>query len=192
MVVQEKLISVSEFWELVHDPDFADKSLELEQGVLVVMSRPGAEHGFTQGETYLHVRLFVGEHDLGYVTVESGYVLFQNPDGRDTVRGPDVAFVSKTRLPGGLPEGYIPFAPDLAVEVVSPNDVLYDLEKKVGEYLHAGTKLVWMISPHMKTVIAYRQDGVTAYDLNGTLDGGDVLPGFKLPVAAMSAMGWRR
>ncbi|MCC6802900.1 MAG: Uma2 family endonuclease, partial [Anaerolineae bacterium] len=49
----------------------------------------------------------------------------------------------------------------------------------------AGTKLVWVISPHMKTVIAYRQHGITAYDLNGTLDGGDVLPGFSLPVAAI-------
>jgi Uma2 family endonuclease len=185
MVVGEKLISAAEFWELSHHPEFADKSLELAEGVLVVMSRPGTEHGITQGEAYLHIRLFVGEHDLGYVTVESGYVLFKNPDGRDTVRGPDVAFVAKERLPNGYPEDYMPFAPELAVEVVSPNDVIYEVEAKVEEYLRAGTKLVWVISPRLKTVIVYQKNGITAYDLNGTLDGGDVLPGFKLSVAAI-------
>jgi Uma2 family endonuclease len=185
MVVQQNLISAAEFLELANTPEFADKSLELVEGVLVIMSRPGAEHGFTQGETYLHIRLFVGEHDLGYVTVESGYILFTSIDGRDTVRGPDVAFVAKERLPNGLPEGYIHFAPDLAVEIVSPNDVLYEIEDKVDEYLRSGTKQVWVISPRSKTVIVYRQNGVTAYDINSTLDGGDVLPGFKLPVAAI-------
>jgi Uma2 family endonuclease len=185
MVVQQKLISAAEFLHLANAPEYADKSLELVEGALVVMARPGVEHGLAQGETYLHLCLFAGEHDLGYVTVESGYILFTHPDGHDTVRGPDVAFVAKEHLPNGAPEGYMPFAPDLAVEVVSPNDVLYEIEDKVDEYLRAGTKLVWVISPRLKTVIVYRQGGVTAYDLNGTLDGGNVLPGFKLPVAAI-------
>jgi len=185
MAVQEKLISAAEFWELAHDPNFADKSLELAEGVLIIMSRPGAEHGLTQGETYFHIRSFVGEHDPGYVTVESDYVLFKSLDGRDTVRGPDVAFVAKARAPQGLPEDYVPFAPDLAVEVISPNDLVYEVEEKVDEYLRAGTRLVWVISPRSKTVIVHTKEGVTAYDVNGTLDGGDVLPDFKLPVTAI-------
>lgn len=185
MAVQEKLISADEFWEISHHPDFADKSLELVEGVLVVMSRPGVEHGIITGETYLHARLFVGEHDLGYVTVESGYILFKNPDGRDTVRGPDVAFVAKERAPNGFTEGYAPFAPDLAVEVISPNDLVYDVEEKVDEYLRAGTRLVWVISPRSKTVTVYTPTSIRVVDINGTLDGGDVLPGFSLPVKAI-------
>jgi Uma2 family endonuclease len=185
MTVQEKLISISEFWELVHDPNFADKSLELAEGVLIVMSRPGAEHGVTTVRVVTPLSQYVDQHDLGYVTVESGYVLFTNPDGRDTVRGPDVAFVAKARAPEGLPEDYVRFAPDLAVEVVSPNDLVFEVEEKVDEYLRAGTRLVWVISSRLKIVTVYQKSGITVYDVNGTLNGGEVLPGFQLPVAAI-------
>lgn len=185
MVVQEKLISAEEFWEIAHRPDFADKSLELAEGVLVVMARPGVEHGLTVVKLVTPLSQHVEQHDLGYVTVESGYILFKNPEGRDTVRGPDVAFVAKARAPHGFTERYAPFAPDLAVEVVSPNDLVYDVEEKVEEYLRAGTRLVWVISPRAKTVTVYTSASIRVLDSNGTLDGGDVLPGFSLPVAAI-------
>lgn len=185
MVVQEKLISAEEFWEISHHPDFAEKSLELAEGVLVVMARPGVQHGLIAGEVYFHIRSFVGERDLGYVTVESGYILFKNPGERDTVRGPDVAFVAKERAPHGFTERYAPFAPDLAIEVVSPNDLVYDVEEKVDEYLRAGTRLVWVVSPRSKTVTVYSPTGVNIIDSNGTLDGGEVLPGFQLPASVI-------
>lgn len=182
MVFQEKLISAAEFWEMQHDPNTAEHALELAEGVLVVRGRPGVEHGLVAGEIYFHVRGFVGEHDLGYVTVESGYILFQSEGGRDTVRGPDVAFVAKQRAPDGFGEGYAPFAPDLAVEVVSPNDLVYEVETKVDEYLRAGTRLVWVVSPRSKSVTVYTPSGISVIDSSGTLDGGAVLPGFRLPL----------
>jgi Uma2 family endonuclease len=185
MVVQEKLISADEFWEISHHPDFADKSLELVGGVLVVMSRPGVEHGLTVVKIVTPMFQHVEQHDLGYVTVESGYILFKNSEGRDTVRGPDVAFVAKERAPNGFTERYAPFAPDLAVEVVSPNDLVYDVEEKVDEYLRAGTRLVWVISPRSKTVTVYTPTSIKIVDINGTLDGGDVLPGFSLLVTTI-------
>ena len=185
MVVQAKLISAAEFWELSHQPEYADQSLELVEGVLVVMSRPGAEHGLVAVRVVVPISQYVDAHDLGYVTVESGYILFKNPGGKDTVRGPDVAFVAKERLPNGLPEDYVPFAPDLAVEVVSPNDLVFEVEAKIDEYLRAGTRRVWVISSRLKIVTVYTPQNITVHDLNSTLDGGDVLPGFKLPVAAI-------
>jgi len=185
MVAQEKLISAEEFWEIQHHPDFAGQTLELAEGVLVAMSRPGMEHGLTVVSVVIPFSQYVEQHDLGYVTVESGYVLFKNPGGNDTVRGPDAAFVSKARAPEGFAEGYAPFAPDLAVEVVSPGDLVFEVEAKVDEYLRAGTKIVWVISPRSKTVTVYTQTDVSIVSSSGVLDGGEVLPGFRLPVAAI-------
>jgi Uma2 family endonuclease len=185
MVIQEKLVSAAEFLELANSPEYADTPVELVEGVIVTISHPKPEHGVNVVRVSSPMFVHVDERDLGYVTSDSGYILFTNPDGRDTVRGPDIAFVAKERLPNGLPDDFIPFAPDLAVEVVSPNDKVFEVEEKVTEYLRAGTKIVWVVSSYLKIVTVYTSRGITVYDINGTLDGGDVLPGFRLPVAAI-------
>jgi Uma2 family endonuclease len=183
MVIQQKLIDAAEFWELAHQPENAEKSLELVEGAVIEMSRPGGEHGVVTMDVGYYVRHFVGENNLGFVTVESGYVLFKNPtSGKDTVRGPDVGFVRLERAPDGLPEGYVPFPPDLAVEVVSPNDNIYDLDAKIAEYLRAGVSLVWVLYPR-KRALVHTPQGETLIPPHGALDGGDVLPGFSLPLA---------
>jgi Uma2 family endonuclease len=101
------------------------------------------------------------------------------------VRAPDVGFVAKERLTGPIPDKYFPFAPDLAVEVVSPSDTAQDIREKVLDFLKAGTRLVWVVYPESKTVDVYRPDGVQVVEINGTLDGGDVLPGFRLALRAV-------
>ncbi|MEO8394955.1 MAG: Uma2 family endonuclease, partial [Chloroflexota bacterium] len=122
-------------------------------------------------------------NDLGYTTAaETGYILFKNPTGKDTVVAPDVGFISKQRLPQGLPKGYIPVAPDLAVEVVSPGDRADEIDQKVVLYLRYGTRLIWMVYPKTKTVIAHTANGIQRFDINDTLEGGDVLPGFKMAI----------
>ena len=146
---------------------------------------PDTAHGLVMGEIYFSIRQHARENDLGFVTLASGCNLFKNPEQREVVYAPDVGFVAKDRLPNGLPEGYLPLAPDLAIEIIAFNDRFGDIEDKISEYLRAGTRLVWVISPRSKMVIVYTKAGVIAYDMNGTLDGGDVLPGFKLPVAAI-------
>jgi Uma2 family endonuclease len=100
---------------------------------------------------------------------------------------PDTAFVAAGRLPDDRsPEGYIKVAPDIAVEVISPNETYEEVEAKVAEYRSAGVKLTWVISPKSKTVLIRRLDGTCA-EVNeaGTLSGEDVLPGFTCTVAEL-------
>jgi Uma2 family endonuclease len=81
-------------------------------------------------------------------------------------------------------EGHIPIPPDLAVEVVSPNDLFYDVQQKVGEYLQAGVRLVWIVNPRTREVHVYRGDGGFQLLKNGdSLDGAEVVPGFRCPLA---------
>jgi Uma2 family endonuclease len=155
--------------------------LELVEGVLIEMTPAGGEHGGLASEALRLIANNVRERKLGYTTAaETGYILFKNPNGKDTVRAPDVGFVAAHRLPKGLPSSYIPCAPDLAVEVVSPNDSAAEIHDKVSDYLRYGTRMVWVFYPTSKSGVAYTPDGAQVVDSDGTLDGGDVLPGFTL------------
>lgn len=101
-----------------------------------------------------------------------------------TVRKPDVMFVRKERLPADwLQEGFLRIAPDLVVEVLSPNDLAYEVETKVSEYLAAGIRLVWIIDPERRTVRVHRANGSIGWLTDrDTLSGEDVLPGFSCAV----------
>ncbi len=116
---------------------------------------------------------------------QTGFQCF--PAKPKQVRMPDASFVSAGRLPDDRsPEGYIKVAPDIAVEVVSPNEEYEEVEAKVAEYRSAGVKLIWVISPKSKTVLVRRLDGTCAeVGEAGTLSGEDVLPGFACAVAEL-------
>jgi Uncharacterized protein conserved in cyanobacteria len=107
----------------------------------------------------------------------------------DTVRAPDVSFVAKARIPAtGVPKTYWPFAPDLAVEIVSPWDRFADVQTKVAEYLEAGTRLVWVWNPPTRTVFVYRSlRDVQVLGEEDELSGEDVVPGFRCPVKRVFA-----
>lgn len=96
------------------------------------------------------------------------------------VRRPDVSFIHRSRMRAEYLTGHAPIAPDLAVEVASPNDLHYDVQGKIEEYLSAGVRLVWLINPETKIVQVYRRDGTVSH-LRGDaeLTGEDVLPGFR-------------
>jgi Uma2 family endonuclease len=131
------------------------------------------------GRLLRHVDIFVEENDLGWVwPAGQGYVCF--PDSPRKARYPDVSFVSKKRLPDGLTsEGYIYIPPDLRVEVISPNDLVYEVDDKILEYLDADVVLVWEINPEARTVCIHRRDGsINRLREDGELSGEDVLPGF--------------
>ena len=117
--------------ELVHMPDDGMRH-ELVRGELTTMPPPGVEHGDIAAEIAMQMRMFVKQHKLGKVYVETGYVLATGPD---TVRGPDVSFVRKSRLQSV--DGYFVGGPDLAVEIISPGDDAADLREKIQQYLHA-------------------------------------------------------
>lgn len=113
---------------------------------------------------------------------DCGYRCF--PDRPKKIRRPDVSCVLRSRLTlGQLEEGFVPVAPDLAVEVISPKDRAYQVDIKVHEYLNAGTKLVWVVLPPSRSVWVYRADGSgLLVNHSGMLDGEDVLPGFACRV----------
>jgi Uma2 family endonuclease len=181
MVVQEKLYTADDLWEL--SQQIEGRRLELIEGEISEMTPAGGEHGVVAGRGLLRVGVHVENHQLGYVTAaETGYILFTDENGKDTVLAPDVGFVSKERAPDGLPEGFIPFAPDLAVEVVSPSETYTRVARKVALYLRYGTRMVWVIDPASKTVVVHTSEGAHTFGENDTLTGGDVLPGFTLPV----------
>lgn len=162
------------------------RGYELVSGELVEVPPPAFEHsdiGATlTGELYAHVKPL----GLGTVLVESHVVLDR---ARELVRVPDVAFVRAERVPRGESrQRYFDGAPDLAVEIVFPSDSFTAVQNKAMEYLSAGTGLVWIVEPIGRTVTVYEPGGrsrVLTEDDN--LDGGNVIPGFSLPVLAIFA-----
>lgn len=122
----------------------------------------------------------------GVVVVDAGVVLARDPD---TIRGPDVAYFTPERIPEA---GYAtPFwlAPDLAVKIASPSNSAPDLEAKTREYLAAGVRTVWVVDPVDRIIRVYTPDGgVRSCGFEDTLDGGDVLPGFRLRAGPLFAL----
>lgn len=152
---------------------------ELQKGKLTMMSPAGFEHGDIAMALGARMRVYAEDNQLGRVpAAETGFKLTRDPD---TVLAPDVAFVRRDRIPAGkLPRGYFPGTPDLAVEVVSPGDRASEVQEKIQTWLHHGTKLVWIVEPKTETLTIYRaDDSVTLLQSSDTLDGEDVLPGFR-------------
>jgi Uma2 family endonuclease len=158
---------------------------ELVEGELKQMSPAGHNHGRIAIRLTVPLAQYVEERGLGEVyAAETGFLLKTNPD---TVRAPDIAFVRQERVEAvGEAKGYWPGAPDLAVEVNSLGDTVAESEGKVAEWLEYGTRLVWVISPKLRTVTVYRSltDIVTLTEKD-TLDGGEVVPGFQYPITKL-------
>ena len=178
-MVATALLTADDLFRL---PDDGFHRYELVKGELVTMAPPGFGHGGTAFRIARHAGNAVERLALGgEVVVEAGFMLQRDPD---TVRGPDVAYVSAQRLPARDQRArYFEGAPDLAVEVVSPNDTVADVLEKVQEYLAAGTRLVWVAEERTRTVTVYRPNGsAQVLHESETLSGEEVLPGFTLAV----------
>jgi len=158
---------------------------ELVQGELIMMSPAGSRHGAVVARLTGRIVAFVEERRLGAVFgAETGFQIQQKPD---TVRAPDVAFVQVSRIPADLPEGFFPGPPDLAVEVVSPSDRASEVLAKVQDWLEAGCAVVWVVDPETRRIFVYQGVEVSVVKESGALAGGDLLPGFSLPVAEIFA-----
>ena len=169
--------------ELLH-LSMPGKRTELVRGVLVVREPAGYRHGVVAARLAMLLGSYVEARSLGQVlAAETGFTLTRDPD---TVRAPDVAFVRRERLPDPLPTGFAELAPDLVVEVLSPDDREGEVLAKVADWLSAGSRLVWVVDPGQREVRVYRAGGGEALvPGRGTLDGEDVLPGFTCDVAAI-------
>lgn len=160
---------------------------ELVAGRLHEMEPPGAEHGYVAMRIGSLLMSHVEEADLGLVFAsETGFKLASDPD---TVRAPDVAFVAKARVDEiGIPRGYWPGAPDLAVEVVSPNDRRPAIERKALHWLEAGARAVVVVDPPRRTAMVYRSaHDVRELHADEPLDLGDVVEGWSPCVGAFFA-----
>ncbi len=170
-------------------PEGATATLEEERAAEEPEDRPGernmgARSSQVAGNAIVVLGQHVRERKLGKVFApDCGYHL--PGDEAKKVRFPDVSFVARGRLDGDrTPEGYPKLAPDLALEVVSPNDSAYEVEEKRVAYLRAGVRLLWVVYPPTRTVFVFRPAGPVAVLGEGdTLGGEDVLPEFSCPVA---------
>ena len=156
-----------------------NKCTELVAGQILVREPPGYRHGYVASQFLMAIGSFVRENRLGHVlAAETGFTLFRNPD---TVRAPDVAFLCSERVPSPIPSGYAELAPDLAVEVISPADRAGTVLAKVGDWIDAGARLVWIVDPERRHARVYRADATETFvDADGMLDGEDVLPGLRI------------
>jgi len=156
---------------------------ELVKGELRQMSPSGWEHGVVVVNVTLLLGQYVKTNNLGLcVGAETGFKIASDPD---TVRAPDLAFVRRERIPeGGVPKKFWQGAPDLAVEVVSPGDTRAEVEEKVGDWLDAGARAVWVVNPRRRRVSVYRPGtDVVRLSEGDELDGGEVVPGFRCKVS---------
>jgi len=170
----EPLLTIEAYQALPADDGYRD---ELVRGRLVREPQPGHEHGRVQVNVAAALHTYVREHQLGYVTVESGFVLAETPP---TVRGPDVAFVSREMYGEARPDGFAHFAPDLAVEVVSPSNTAEEVMEKVGDYFGAGSREVWVIYPARRLVVQYTSRSEARILGEGEDLASSSVPGFRI------------
>lgn len=157
-----------------------DRLYELVDGRLVE-KQLGSLATKTAGIIVKKVAIFLERSHGGDLYIEQSFECF--PDDRGLVRRPDIAIIATDRLSGVPEEGHVPIAPDLAIEVVSPNDKIYELDQKLANYRGAGVKLVWVVNPKLRTVRIHRLDRtVTELEATDALSGEGVLPGFSILV----------
>lgn len=159
------------------------KRLELVKGELRELMPSGIEHGVFTHRLSARLGVFVEDNDLGIIcSAESGFIVDRNPD---TVRAPDIAFISNERLAllGGFPKGFSPIAPDLAAETISPNDLYTDSHDKALMWLEFGTKIVLLINPRKSNITVYRsKKDIFILEPDDTLEFADVVPNFSIRV----------
>jgi Uma2 family endonuclease len=163
-------------------------SYELVDGELLEREM-GWKSSVIGGEVGFLLKAHCKAHNLGWVApADASYQCF--PDAPNKVRRPDVSFIRLERMPADEePEGHCRIAPDLAVEVTSPNDLFDDVEEKVEEYLTAGVRLVWVVHPSTRTVRVRRADGtISLLREADELSGEDVVPGFRCRVSDLFAV----
>lgn len=173
----ERLLTAEEFQTL---PGI-DRA-ELVHGKVVEKMPPAEEHGDLAITLGVPLKLWARTNKAGRVYVETGFRLKPN-----LVRAPDVSFLEAARVPhGAARRKFVDGPPTLAVEIVSPGDLWSEIEDKVNEYLEAGCRVVWIVEPAGQTVTVRTAEAAPlVLHRHDTLSGGEVLPGFQLPLAEL-------
>jgi Uma2 family endonuclease len=156
---------------------------ELVAGMIVAEPLPSPWHDHVRRSLGRQLEDFVKARRLGTIFWDTGFLLAKNPD---TVRGPDLSFVTRDRMAGIDLRRFIPGPPDLAVEILSPTNRAGKVRAKLADYLDAGCRLVWVIHPIKKVATAYRPlEPPRRIAAGSALDGEDVLPGLLVPLASI-------
>jgi Uma2 family endonuclease len=160
------------------------RHLALVRGQVVEEPLPGVRQGIVAAKIGIRIDRWSEAQRSGVIALRTGFILARNPD---TVRGPDVCFVRAERLPPGeLPDTFLDFAPDVAVEVISPSETANEVREKVQDYLAAGTALVLVLYPKTRELIAHTPDGLArTYRDDEVFTAPEVLPGFSCRVSEL-------
>ena len=182
MAVLERVYTVDDVRQLERQPLHPTDKYYLIDGELLTKMAPNQLHAMVAGEVSRLMGNFARKHGLGRVLLECGY----HPTGdRSTVLLPDVSFESRDRMAQPPLTTYVPYMPDLAVEVVSPSQSMPEARRKAEAYLRHGVRLVWLLDPVREFAEVWRRGGdgaarIERVEADGELSGEDVLPGFRL------------
>ena len=179
-VVYRRLMTVEEFEKIPQDLRY-----NLIEGELVPMPPPaGPDLGALTSDLSFELSLFVRQHKLGQCyAAETGFVTQREPD---TVQASDWAYLAKDRVPAGPSRGFGRVIPDAVLEVRSPNDRKAEVDLKMQRWMEAGVKIAWELDPKSRLLTVYRLDTEPrVIDIDGNIDGEDVLLGFSLPLRAV-------
>jgi Uma2 family endonuclease len=154
---------------------------ELVRGRIIVREPGGWEHGAVAARALGELYQFLKTSSLGTAfAAETGFTLARNPD---TVRAPDVAFIRRKRMPSTPPRGFAEMAPDLAIEVLSPDARRGEVAAKIADWLDAGAVAVWIVDPMRRVGQIHRAGGeVLLVRLGEAFSDDELLPGFRLPL----------
>jgi Uma2 family endonuclease len=175
-------MTADEFYDWVLRPENQDRHFELVRGDVVEVPLPGERQALICANVTALLNSYARQRRRGRVlSNDPGILLEKDPD---TVRGPDVAFFDDVRSYDQLNPKWLEGAPMLAVEVLSPNDRIGKVTRRIAEFLRAGTHLVWLIDPEARDVTAHRPgQNPQVFEAGQELTGEDVLPDFRCPVA---------
>lgn len=176
MTTREK-INRAEFEAFLALPENRERLFELVEGE-IVEKMPTQLHAWIAAVLTQALMNFLRVNPIGWILIEARYGL---PDDKENDLIPDLSFVRKERGPL-VERGAAPYMPDLAVEVQSPDDSLLKMADKAAYYLARGTRMVWLIYTHKQIVEVLTPDARELLNIDETLTGGDVLPGFSLPL----------
>jgi Uma2 family endonuclease len=181
MAVQKKLVTVDDFERFLAQPENADKLFELIDGE-IIEKVPTEEHGVINVSLSTEIKLYARQHG-GRVAAEARHGMPNDPYND---RIPDIAYTSPERAQALVKQGTVPQMPDLAVEVKSPDDSYAKMRRKAAYYLENGSRMVWLVFPEKRQIEVYSENGdLKILDENDSLDGGNVMPGFTMPVPAV-------
>ena len=192
MIARERLaerqgFTVADLWRMTQLPEYADRHFELIEGELREMAPVGELHGSLASLINRLLGNYVDEQGMGRVTIETGYYEL---DDDETLLAPDVAF-RRLDTKGSPPtNSFVMQMPDLAVEVKSPRDTYAHMRRKAELYLQRGTQIVWLVYPERRgvDVCTLGEAGALQTEFvaeNGSLSGGDALPGFTLALTRL-------